>query len=76
MKKKEYFKYSSYKEVPTEDLHLVIKEGSVGVNKLEKIQKIMKIVSLVLIYVFLAFMALIIILPFYWMLITSLKTTE
>lgn len=76
MAKKEYFKYSSYKEVPTEDLHLVIKEGSLGVDKLEKIQKVMKIISLVLIYIFLAAMALIIILPFYWMLITSLKTTD
>lgn len=76
MAKKEYFKYSSYKEVPTEDLRLVIKEGSLGVDKLEKIQKVMKIISLVLIYIFLAAMALIIILPFYWMLITSLKTTD
>ena len=64
------------KDIPTDDLKLVIKEGTVSIDKLEKAQKVMKIISMVLVYAFLAFMALIVLLPFYWMLITSLKTTE
>ena len=75
MSKKELFQYSSYKDVPTENLTLVIKEGHVSVKQLEKVQKVMKIISLVLVYAFLVFMALVVLLPFYWMLITSLKST-
>ncbi len=64
------------KDIPTDDLKLVIREGTVSIDKLEKAQKVMKIISMVFIYAFLVFMALIVLLPFYWMLITSLKTTE
>ena len=64
------------KDIQTDHLKLVIKEGTVSVEKLEKIQKVMKVLSMILIYGFLVFMALIVLLPFYWMLITSLKTTE
>ena len=64
------------KDIPTDNLKLVIKEGTVSIDKLEKAQKVMKIISMVFIYAFLVFMALIVLLPFYWMLITSLKTTE
>ncbi len=74
--RKNEFKYSSYKDVPTEDLVLVIKEGSHSVEKLEKIQKVMKVISLVIMYAFLVVMALVVLLPFYWMVITSLKTTS
>lgn len=66
---------TSYQNVPTEDLVLVIKEGNLNVKTLEKIQKVFRILFLVLVYAFLAVMALVIIVPFYWMLITSLKTT-
>ena len=75
MSKKELFKYSSYKDVPTENLTLVIKEGAISVKQLERVQKVMKVISLVVVYAFLAFMALVVLLPFYWMLITSLKNT-
>ena len=75
MSKKELFQYSSYKDVPTENLTLVIKEGAVSVKRLEQVQKVMKVISLVVVYAFLAFMALVVLLPFYWMLITSLKST-
>ena len=64
------------KDIPTDHLKLVIREGTVSIDKLEKAQKVMKIISMVFIYAFLVFMALIVLLPFYWMLITSLKTTE
>ena len=75
MSKKELFQYSSYKDVPTENLTLVIKEGHLSVKQLENVQKVMKLISLVLVYAFLVFMALVVLLPFYWMLITSLKST-
>ena len=64
------------KDIQTDHLKLVIKEGTISVDRLEKVQKVMKIVSMVFVYAFLIFMALIVLLPFYWMLITSLKTTE
>ena len=32
--------YSSYKDVPIDNLKLVIKEGAISVDKLEKIQKV------------------------------------
>ena len=67
--------HNSYKDVPTENLKLVIREGAISVEKLEKIQKVMKVISLVFIYAFLTVMALVVLLPFYWMIITSLKTT-
>ena len=46
----------------------------IDVEKVKKQQKAMYIVVTVLIYTFLAIMALIIIFPFYWMLISSVKT--
>ncbi len=72
---KEKITYSSYKDVPIDNLKLVIKEGTISVDKLEKIQKVMKIISLIIVYAFLTLMALVVLLPFYWMLITSLKST-
>ena len=38
-------------------------------------QRVMKIVVQVLLYTFLSIMALIVVFPFYWMIISSLKTT-
>lgn len=58
------------------NLKLVIREGSKNVEQLEKMEKVGKIVSIVLIYAFLTIMALVVIIPFYWMLITSLKTNN
>lgn len=58
------------------DLHLVLKSNKLSTEKKERISKIMKIISLIFTYAFLVFMAVIIIFPFYWMIITSLKTGE
>ncbi len=65
-----------YKDIDTSKMTLVIAEGRVSAERLERGQKIIKVISTVLVYLFLAVMAVIILLPFYWMLITSLKTTE
>lgn len=67
---------SSYREVPTEDLKIVIRDRAMSAEKMETAQKVVKILSMILVYAFLTAMALVVLLPFYWMLITSLKTTE
>ena len=60
----------------TKNLRLVIKGAQKDTNTTQKVDKVMHIIGMTLIYLFLAIMALIIIFPFYWMLITSLKSTE
>lgn len=65
---------SGSQNVDTKKLKLVIRVSSLSVESIEKRDRILKIVSTVLVYAFLVVMALVIILPFYWMLITSLKT--
>ena len=44
-----------------------------NIERIRTMQKVMKVAVLVLIYAFLATMALIIVFPFYWMIISSLK---
>jgi multiple sugar transport system permease protein len=65
----------SYQAIDTSKMVLVIKEGRANVAQLEKAQKVGHIVGTVLIYAFLLFMSLIVLFPFYWMIITSLKST-
>jgi len=65
----------SYRSIKTSGMTLVIKEGRANVKQLEAIQKVSHIVGTVLIYSFLIFMAFIVLFPFYWMVITSLKST-
>ena len=78
-----YVKYKSKKAeelakecqlVDTKKIELVIREGNLNEEKLEKIQKVSKIIVSTFTYAFLIGMALVVIIPFYWMLITSLKT--
>lgn len=71
----EHRKSPEYLAIDTKEMTLVIREGHADVATLEKAQKAGKILSLVLVYLFLGFMALIVIFPFYWMIITSLKST-
>ncbi|MDY0345164.1 MAG: carbohydrate ABC transporter permease [Bacilli bacterium] len=63
-----------YKSIDTRSMTLVIKEGGLSATQLEKLQKVMKAISMILIYAFLLVMAIIVLVPFYWMIITSLKT--
>ena len=55
------------------DIKLVLKTESLTTETKEKITKIGRIVSLIFIYLFLIAFAIIVIFPFYWMIITSLK---
>ncbi len=47
---------------------------NINIDKQLKIQKVLKIVKNVIAYIFLSFFAIFSILPFYWMIISSLKT--
>lgn len=60
----------------TQELILVLSDEGKSVHQKEVASKILKVVSLVVIYAFLAAFALIMIFPFYWMMITSLKGGE
>ena len=57
-------------------LTLVIKEAKLTVEQLKKTERILKIISMVFVYAFLVVMALVILVPFYWMIITSLKSNS
>lgn len=59
-----------------QEICLVIKEGKQTVETLRKREKVSKTFSLILTYIIVTFLALIMVLPFYWMLITSLKTND
>ena len=44
------------------------------INKIEKSEKIKEIIKKVIIYLFLGIWALIVLFPFYWMILTSVKS--
>lgn len=56
------------------ELRLVLNDDKLSTEKKEKISKVANVIALVFVYLFLAFFALIMIFPFYWMIITSLKS--
>ncbi len=60
-------------ENTNEELVLVLADEGRSVHQREVASKIFKIISLVIMYAFLTFFAVIMIFPFYWMIITSLK---
>ena len=68
--------YVNFLEEPLEgqEITLVIKEGNKSVESLRKREKVTTSISTVITYILITFLALIMILPFYWMIITSLKT--
>lgn len=58
------------------NLNLVLNDERINAEKLKKVEKTMKILSTIFLYAFLVVMAIIVLIPFYWMIITSLKTNE
>ncbi len=54
----------------------IIVHNNDAVDRIIKRDKIKKIIASIFIYIFLALIALFIVFPFYWMIITSLKSTE
>ena len=45
-------------------------------DQVKKRQRVMKIISQIMVYIFLGIMAIIVLFPFYWMIISSLKSLE
>ena len=58
------------------DLKLVLNDEKINAKKVQKIEKVFKILSNIVLYAFIVVMAIIVIIPFYWMIATSLKTME
>ena len=69
MAKQNEYKYAA----DTSDYVLALAGSEASTAQKEKLSKIAHIVSLVITYLFLAVMGVIIVFPFYWMIITSLK---
>jgi len=71
-------KYIDFGEENTLENNIIlsIKEGNKSVDVIRKSDKIRKIVSMVIVYILLTFMALLVVFPFYWMLITALKNNN
>ena len=70
MAKLEKFKYAA----DTSDYVLALAGSEASSAQKQKLSKAGHITSLVITYIFLAFTGIIIVFPFYWMIITSLKT--
>ena len=68
---KEYIDFSSVKV--NDNLTLSIKEAGKTVDEIKSTEKVTKIIFTALTYVFIVFLALLMMFPFYWMIITSLK---
>ena len=68
----EKFKYAA----DTSDYVLALAGSESSTEKKQRISKVTHIISLVITYAFLIIMGIIIIFPFYWMIITSLKEGE
>ena len=69
MAKQNEYKYAA----DTSDYVLALAGSEASTAQKEKLSKVAHIVSLVITYLFLAVMGVIIVFPFYWMIITSLK---
>ena len=70
---KQYVDFTKPNTVPV-DVTITIKEGRASVKALKRTESIMKVISTVLLYAVVLALALIVVLPFYWMIITSLKS--
>lgn len=72
---KQYIDFNKERNIDTE-IVLSIKEGSKSVQSIHKREKVMNIVSTIILYLVITFLALIVVFPFYWMIITSLKNND
>ncbi len=59
-----------------QEIVLIIKEGDKDIETLRKKEKVSKSISLIITYILITILALMMILPFYWMIITSLKNND
>ena len=69
--------YIDFKTVPVNDnIVLSLEEAGKTVETIKRAEKVSRIVMTVLTYLFIFALALIVVFPFYWMIITSLKQNE
>jgi len=71
MEKNEYIDFKNVKV--TDNIVLSIEESSKSVENIKKTEKVVSIVATVFTYLFIAVLGVIVVFPFYWMIITSLK---
>lgn len=66
--------YIDFKTVPVDD-NIVLSLGEAGktVETIKRAEKVSRVFFTILTYIFILFLALIVVFPFYWMIITSLK---
>ncbi len=72
---KKYIDFNE-EEISDSEIVLCIKEGNKTVKALQKGQKIANIFSTIVTYIIIVFLALLVVFPFYWMIITSLKNNN
>jgi len=69
--------YLNFKDIQINDhIALSIAEAGKTVETIKKADKVAKIITTVLTYLFILVLAVFVIFPFYWMIITSLKTLD
>ena len=71
-KTKRYINFYEDKELDV-DISIVIKEGNKSVESIRKREKVSRIFLTILLYIVVTFLAFLMVFPFYWMIITSLK---
>ena len=70
-------KYVNFKDVKVNDnITLSIAESGKTIETIKKTEKVVKVVTTALTYLFIVALALIVVFPFYWMIITSLKQND
>ena len=69
---KSYIDFTEDKEIDA-DINIVIKEGNRSVDSIRKREKVVNIFVTIILYIVVTFLAFLMIFPFYWMIITSLK---
>ena len=75
--KKHEDQYINFKNVRVNNnITMSIEEAGKTVDAIKSTEKVMKIISTILVYAFILALALIVVFPFYWMIITSLKQRE
>ena len=72
--KKEYPSFEGIESNRT--ITLSIKEAGKTVETIKKAEKVTKVISTIITYLFIVALALLVIFPFYWMIITSLKSLD
>ena len=71
-KMKEYINFYDDKDLDV-DVSIVIKEGNRSADSIRKREKVSRIFITIILYIVVTFLSLLMVFPFYWMIITSLK---